>query len=735
MQAVAELGRPCPFGGTASFQAGVGEWARADARIILEGLRNITTRTRTKEGSYVVWQNMANAGIKSETLVLPSISGPTKPIFSAPGGLTVQLPQSSDFKSQISTLAQQPGMGYLNTLLQRRDVNWQPVKLAYDQWDFKQSGLTPGGAALVAVVVAYCTAGVGSALVGAEAGTAGAAMANAAVSSLAAQATISLINNKGDIGKTLKELGSSQTVKATLAAVLTAGVLDKIGATDAMKSLTGPNATFADKLSYNLINATGRALTNTAITGGNLEDALKQALVGGIVDTLHGQVASQIKALEADYLAHKLAHALAGCVAGAAAGGACKDVAIGSAIGEIVAQMFDKPAASATKAEVDAFNNKVLAYAKLVSGAVAAYAGGNAQTAITTAETAVRTNYLTDAQKQKKEKELASCTTLVCAAGVVAKYSGVSGGQDAALLIGVAGGIGYQTLEQAVAIVDMLKNPSATFAALTALVNDPEFRAKVGNQVADDYKARIALQVKAYNEGGWNGATASGVEAGRLAVDIVSVATATVGAGKVAATTAKATSAIVADAFALTSETVARGLLKFDYLVANGGLFGADGKPFIDLSKLSTTQKGMIGELLGGQAFMGLVPDGSKLGRAAAVGQTGIDDVFKVNRPGVDYVVIEYKFGTSTLKNTADGLQMSDTWVSGGTTGYNRILEAVGKNQATADAINAALKAGRVEKWLVQTDPYGNVTFGLLDKNGKLVPNPQMTSQILGRAK
>jgi filamentous hemagglutinin len=387
-------GTKVSYGGTASFQAGVGEWARADARIILEGLRNITTRTRTKEGSYVVWQNMANAGIKSETLVLPSISGPTKPIFSAPGGLTVQLPQSSDFKSQISTLAQQPGMGYLNTLLQRRDVNWQPVKLAYDQWDYKQSGLTPGGAALVAVVVAYCTAGVGSALVGAEAGTAGAAMANAAVSSLAAQATISLINNKGDIGKTLKELGSSQTVKATLAAVLTAGVLDKIGATDAMKSLTGPNASFADKLSYNLINATGRALTNTAITGGNLEDALKQALVGGIVDTAHGQVASKIGQANFDYVAHKLAHALAGCVAGAAAGGACKDGAIGSAVGEIVAEMFKSkvPAWNAPQAEWDAFDAQAKVYGKLVSGAVAAYAGGNAQTAITAAETAIDNN-------------------------------------------------------------------------------------------------------------------------------------------------------------------------------------------------------------------------------------------------------------------------------------------------------------------------------------------------------
>jgi hypothetical protein len=111
--------------------------------------------------------------------------------------------------------------------------------------------------------------------------------------------------------------------------------------------------------------------------------------VGGLVDTAQGQAASVIKGLEADYLAHKLAHALAGCVAGAAAGGQCKDGAIGAALGEVVGQMF-KPANGMfyTEAEKD----KVLAYSKLVAGAVTAYAGGNAQTAITTSEVAVKNN-------------------------------------------------------------------------------------------------------------------------------------------------------------------------------------------------------------------------------------------------------------------------------------------------------------------------------------------------------
>ena len=559
-------------GGGYAFNAGVGERARACARAILEGVKTTVQQSKTAKSDYVVWQSMANSGSKVETLALPSFAGGGT--FSAPGGLSVQLPDG-DFKRQITSLSQQPGMGYLNDLAARTDVNWQAVKLAHDQWNYSQSGLTPAGAALLAVAVTWATGGMGASLVGGTITTTTATgatltttttaglMANAAFSSLAAQASITLVNNKGDIGKTLKDMGTSSTVKATLAAVLTAGVIDKLGATSTMSELS-KTGQFADKLTYNLINATGRALTTTAINGGDLQGALKSALIGGLVDTAQGEAASLIGQSGADYLSHKLAHALVGCVAGAAAGGACKDGAIGGAVGEIVAEMFkdQRPAASAGAVAIDAYNQKVLAYSKLVAGAVAAYAGGNAQTAITTAETAVRNNYLTDAQKQKKDKELASCSSLVCAAGVVAKYGGISGAQDAALLMGVAGGVGYQSYEQAVAVVDMLKNPSATFAALNALVNDPDFRARAGTQLTDDYKQRIGILLKSYNEDGLNGASAAGVEVGRLAVDIVGVATATVGVTKVAATVTKVASAVVVDAFTLTSETAANFLAK-----------------------------------------------------------------------------------------------------------------------------------------------------------------------------
>jgi filamentous hemagglutinin len=70
-------GTKVSYGGTAAFNAGVGEKARADARIILEGIKNSATQTRTSQSNYVVWQTLVNSGTKTETLVLPTFSGPT----------------------------------------------------------------------------------------------------------------------------------------------------------------------------------------------------------------------------------------------------------------------------------------------------------------------------------------------------------------------------------------------------------------------------------------------------------------------------------------------------------------------------------------------------------------------------------------------------------------------------------------------------------------------------------
>jgi hypothetical protein len=76
---------------------------------------------RTRKSNHVLWQKQLNQGSNTETLTLPSFTGPDKTPFRAPGGISVQIPER-DFKSQVSALTSQPGMAYLTELTARSDV-------------------------------------------------------------------------------------------------------------------------------------------------------------------------------------------------------------------------------------------------------------------------------------------------------------------------------------------------------------------------------------------------------------------------------------------------------------------------------------------------------------------------------------------------------------------------------------------------------------------------------------
>ena len=172
---------------------------------------------------------------------------------------------------------------------------------------------------------------------------------------------------------------------------------------------------------------------------------------------------------------------------------------------------------------------------------------------------------------------------------------------------------------------------------------------------------------------------------------------------------------------------------EFGALTNLKSLFGPNGQPLMNFNSLTSAQKGVVGEVLGGATSERIAPEAERIGRIPAVGEQGIDDLYKVSKPGVDYVIVEYKFGTSALKKTADGLQMSDDWLSGVKTTFDRISQAVNDDRSLAVNVQEALDSGRVEKWLVHTDPYGNVTVGVLDKDGKFIPNPG--SKIIGQEK
>ncbi len=386
----------------ADIQAGVGEKARADAKIILKGIVNRIQTEEKLESNSTVWQKQAGSGSTVETLKLPSFEGPALPKLTAPGGYIADIPKGN-LKTEIEKLAKQPEYAYLKQLQTVKDVNWNQVQLAYDKWDYKQEGLTGAGAAIIALAVTVVTSGAGT---GAVLGLNGAAAAatDAAFASLASQASVSFINNKGDVGKTLKELGRSSTVKNLVVAAATAGVADKIGAS-ALNNVSDKQ--WINNLTVNLANAGSAALINTAVNGGSLKDNLEANILAALVNTAHGEAASKIKQLDQHYIAHKIAHAIAGCAAAAANKGKCQDGAIGAAVGEILGEtLLDGRDPGSLNVKDRA---KIIAKAKLAAGAVAALSKGDVSTAANAAAVAVENNSLNDIQDRLLSGNYALC--------------------------------------------------------------------------------------------------------------------------------------------------------------------------------------------------------------------------------------------------------------------------------------------------------------------------------------
>ncbi len=157
-------------------------------------------------------------------------------------------------------------------------------------------------------------------------------------------------------------------------------------------------------------------------------------------------------------------------------------------------------------------------------------------------------------------------------------------------------------------------------------------------------------------------------------------------------------------------------------LFESGGKLDAAGNPILDMKLLTNAQKGQFGELFGENLTKKIVPDGEKLARIPGIGETGIDDLYKVSRPDVDYVVVEYKFvgdmktpGSSRLGDTGDGLQGSESWITGG----DRLERSVG-SRSQANAIRESLDEGRIEAWVVTTRPDGSMEIEVLDSFGKV---------------
>lgn len=380
-----------------------------------------------------------------------------------PGRQSQPSQPATQYRDLVDQLASQPGLGYLNDLAGRDDIDWQAIEAAHDQWDYKHEGLTKEGAIVLTIVVAYFTAGAGSSMAttgttttttattgsavsGTAAGTTttattwgGAALStttagvtqytalgaalNAGFTSLATTAAVSFANNGGDVGKTLKDLGSKESVRNTVAAMITAGAVNAqiFGAGENLQSLNqfanvsttpgiGSIGAFNwNSFGQNLAGMAGRSLisatVDNAVNGGDFSQSLRDGFVADLAAVGANGIGTQWGNGRNPFL-QTAAHGLLGCAAAEARGGDCKSGAVGGMTESMLGNVLDRFGGVANS---NLGKGLYTGAALITSSIVADELDLDTATAMGAAKNAATNNYLSHQENKERHEAAKAC--------------------------------------------------------------------------------------------------------------------------------------------------------------------------------------------------------------------------------------------------------------------------------------------------------------------------------------
>ncbi|MGP2801126.1 DUF637 domain-containing protein [Serratia ureilytica] len=319
-----------------------------------------TSFEQTVSNSKGFFIKQANKGYEDNKWVLPSIhTGGALTVEAAKGvSADVKVKNGQALQSAIDALGNTPGTTWVKDLNKRNDVQWSKVKDAYDSWDYKSQHLNPAVAAVIAIAAAAVTAGSSlaataassvSGAVGGGAVTSGAVTAG--MSSLASQAAVALVENQGNLSKTLQALGSNENVKATATAMAVGGALNGFDSAmgwskDAAGKPLNPNNVKLPQLSNGDWSKVAQRVAgqsvissslNTAINGGSFKDNLTNALLANIGSQVQAEGANLIgdNGQVLDIPGRAVSHAVLAGVAAEIGKGNAKGAAAGALAAEL----------------------------------------------------------------------------------------------------------------------------------------------------------------------------------------------------------------------------------------------------------------------------------------------------------------------------------------------------------------------------------------------------------------
>ncbi|GLX16244.1 hypothetical protein Pstr01_44830 [Pseudomonas straminea] len=430
--------------------------------ITFEAVKDLDQESHEKSSNSVVWTSTKGKGSTDETLYQSQLVAKGDLVIKAVDGLNIdvkEVNQQSVSQTIDAMVKADPDLAWLQEMEQRGDVDWRQVKEIHDSFKYSHSGL--GGAAMmvIAIVVAYFTAGAASGLVASAAGAGGAGAgaaagaaaagtaagtaaagtaaastsiwaaatattaagwanvaATAVISSAAGNAAVSTINNRGNLGAVFKDVTSSDSLKGYATSAITAGFTS--GVLDSAYGVTGDNVNKVTK-GFDLSKANDlakfgsylgaqgavQAVAQTAIQGGSLGGNLQTALTAQMQHLLQAGVFHSVGDFAenrnwAEGSPEKIAlHAVMGGLLSEATGGDFKTGALAGGANELLVEQL----AGAIKGD----KGLELMVSQLIGVAAATATGGDPAKAAELAKNATAYNRQLHSAEAKLLDELA----------------------------------------------------------------------------------------------------------------------------------------------------------------------------------------------------------------------------------------------------------------------------------------------------------------------------------------
>ncbi|OYD19348.1 hemagglutinin [Klebsiella variicola] len=377
----------------------------------------------TSKGFYI---KQGNKGYSEGKWVLPSVYVGGQLTVNAANGISADIKAKNGqaLQGAVNALGALSGTEWLKGLNTRSDVQWNTVKDAYDSWNYKSQGLNPAVAAVIAIAAAAVTAGsslsatVASSVTSSVGGgvvTTGAVTAG--MSSLAAQVAVALVENQGNLSKTLSALGSSSSVKSLATSMVIGGALagfDKVMNIDVPPDKAQLPALVKNEGWGKVVQrVAGQSVIssslNTTINGGSFKDNLTNALLANIGNQINAEGAGligdngEILGLPGKALSHAVVSGISAEIGrgdgkGAAAGALAAELAA-ITLGEI----FVEPATR---------DNQLQSAGRIIgaiSGAAVTNSSDGANSGANAAENVLRYNFLMHDEPARMAKKLADC--------------------------------------------------------------------------------------------------------------------------------------------------------------------------------------------------------------------------------------------------------------------------------------------------------------------------------------